>query len=205
MSDSLVRRIGDRLRRLRQENELTLRELADRSNVAPATIQRIETHGLTPSISILEKIARGFNKEVTYFLIDEEEGTHLYLPRESVEKRTVSEQTCLIEELTGPLQGQQLSVRKLTIYPGGSSNNGGIREQGERHLFCVDGELSVQIGQDTYALSKGESLHFKAILRCRWENRGSAPAVVIFTSTPPPYELTAGLDHSSRKVAKPDA
>lgn len=49
--------VGQRLRRLRQQRLLTLRELAERSGVAFTTVHRIETGKVAPRLRTLRRLA----------------------------------------------------------------------------------------------------------------------------------------------------
>jgi transcriptional regulator with XRE-family HTH domain len=60
--------VSERVVALRKERGLTLQECARLSGVAASTLSKIERNELSPTISTLQKIAGGFELEVTEFL-----------------------------------------------------------------------------------------------------------------------------------------
>src|ERR1700743_4010236 len=61
--DIRLAEISERIRRGRVDRGLTLIQLGEISGVAPSTIQKIESRQMTPSITIILKIALGLGIE----------------------------------------------------------------------------------------------------------------------------------------------
>lgn len=63
MSDenNYLQSIGNNIRKLRNAKNLSQQELADHSNIAKSTIQRIENGTLNPTILILDKICKSLD------------------------------------------------------------------------------------------------------------------------------------------------
>ena len=55
--------ISGRVRRWREEKGLTLQQLAERSDLAPSTVQKVETGQMIPSVAVLLKLARGLGRD----------------------------------------------------------------------------------------------------------------------------------------------
>ena len=53
--------LSARVKACREEEGLTLLDLAERSGVAPSTVQKIEKGQMVPTIAVLMKIAAGLN------------------------------------------------------------------------------------------------------------------------------------------------
>ena len=70
--DREIELLGARVKACREEEGMTLLDLAERSGVAPSTVQKIEKGHMVPTIAVLMKIARGLRRRVSYFLGDEE-------------------------------------------------------------------------------------------------------------------------------------
>lgn len=60
--------IGEKIKSLRVQNNLTQRELADEINFSHSYIGDLENNRTNPSIKTLEVIANYFELETTYFL-----------------------------------------------------------------------------------------------------------------------------------------
>jgi len=61
-------KFSHRLRKLRKENNLTQKDLAEQINVDRATIAGYETKGKEPAYDKLEKLANYFNVSIDYLL-----------------------------------------------------------------------------------------------------------------------------------------
>lgn len=92
----LIVKLGKTIAQIRRNRDLTQEELADAVDMMPATVSRIECGVTDTSVSILEKIAKAFNIEVST-LFAEAEVQHIGLPRE-------------LEDLINLLKDQKPSV-----------------------------------------------------------------------------------------------
>ena len=61
---------GEKLKLVRIENKMTLRELSKKAGISPGFISQIERNKAKPSISTLRKIAHVLNTTIVYFLMD---------------------------------------------------------------------------------------------------------------------------------------
>lgn len=60
--------LGDRIKLLRKEQEITQEQLADWLNVSRSSIKGYENDGVEPSLNVLIKIADRFNVSLDYLL-----------------------------------------------------------------------------------------------------------------------------------------
>ncbi len=60
-----LQQIGNNLRKIRNKVGFSQQELADNSNVAKSTIQRIEKGELNPSIILLKNISEAMNVDLS--------------------------------------------------------------------------------------------------------------------------------------------
>ena len=65
---AVVSGIGPRLRSLRTRHGLSLQQLADRSDVSPAAIHKVEQGTMVPTITTLLKLAAAFQVPVAHFI-----------------------------------------------------------------------------------------------------------------------------------------
>jgi transcriptional regulator with XRE-family HTH domain len=180
-----VSRIAQRVRRWRDEAELTLQELARRSGVAASTIQKVETQQMVPTIGVLLKIARGLDRAPNELLIDTaDELQVVYLPPEARYRVGVPE-NMVVERMVGDLFEPAVETWRVTHQPGSGSGEGLIHFNGETVIIGEAGVITVRVGDEVFQVRAGDSLHFKATLPHRWENCGSEPAQFLITATLP--------------------
>ncbi len=178
--------IGKKLKAIRLKYDLTIQELAERSGVSSNMISRVE-RGLTiPSVDILLKIARVFNKSINYF-VEEVRNTHeVVFTSPGRRDKTVyeDERNMLTESFTSGLRDPQFTSFYCTVKKGGSS---GVREMyhpGDELMVVLEGRLKVTVAEETHILHAGDSLSFKSHLPHRWDNIGEGDARVVWTLSP---------------------
>jgi transcriptional regulator with XRE-family HTH domain len=65
--------IGQKINKLRTEKKLSMRELGEKIGVSHAHISKLESGINSPSVDLLEQLAKFFDIDVTYFFSKEEE------------------------------------------------------------------------------------------------------------------------------------
>ena len=84
-----VSKFGERLKRARLEQGLTLRKLAEAARVSPGTVQKIEAARLVPSIEIFAKIVRALHRSPSYFFGEGENQVNVRIIRARDRKSVV--------------------------------------------------------------------------------------------------------------------
>jgi transcriptional regulator with XRE-family HTH domain len=191
--------IALRVRRWREDNHLTLQELARRSGVAASTIQKIETQQMIPTIAVLLKIARGLDRAPSD-LIRSDSDEHQIVHTRAEERHPVGlREGMQLERLVGDLFEPHLEVWRITHGPGSGSGRTRIRFEGETLILCESGEITFYVGEQTIKLGAGDSLHFKSTLPHGWRNNGSGDSSFLNIATLPRV-IRARLQQSLREA-----
>jgi transcriptional regulator with XRE-family HTH domain len=184
--DGVTRKIADKLSRTRESTGLTLQQLANLSDVAPSTIQKIEAGTMMPSIAVMMKIARGLHRKIGFFLDDEDGSAEVNLVRKR--DRAASDETgetFPAHSLTGDLVDPEMDGFILTLPPGAHSGEEPLHHRGDELVFCIRGRATFTISGVEYALGPGDSLHFKSEQPHSWRNPGRAKAELILICSLP--------------------
>jgi len=178
--------VGKKLKSIRLKNNLTIQELAEKSQVSSNMISRIE-RGLTiPSVEILMKLAAVFDKSINYF-VEEVTTTHeIVFSSPGQRDKTVydDEHNMHTESFTSGLRDPQFTSFYCTVPMGGSSGVDNMYHPGDELIYVLEGRLRVTIAGETHTLDAGDSLSFKSHLPHRWDNIGEGDAKVIWTLSP---------------------
>lgn len=180
-TDLDVARLAARIKACREHLGLTLLEAAAQSGVAPSTIQKIETGRMVPTVVVLNKIARGFRRRVSYFVGDEDEALDVsFTPAER--RPTMRSGRVAVKRLGGDLRDPDFDVWAIDVAPGAGSGRGPVRHGGNKLLYCLRGRLVAHIAGRTYVLGAGDCVHFKSFLPHSWKNpdrRRGAQALIV--------------------------
>ena len=175
MEDALAA-VSRRVRTWREGLKLSLHELAERSDVAASTIQKVETGQMVPSVAVLMKIAHGLDRRPAELVSDEAEEAEIVLMRSKEHAVMSAGSQMRIERLSGDLFDPAVEVWRAYLRPGVGSGKTQHSYEGEEVVICEDGEVTFRFGDDEYRLTAGDTLHFKGGIPHQWWNSGSIPA-----------------------------
>lgn len=184
--EKIIEKLGEKLRAVRQESGLSLKEFGQLAGVAPSTVQKIENGKMVPSILVLMKIARGLNRSLHYFLEDEEEPPEVRVVRWQERKRSANPEIgALIESIARPLRDGMMDAYLLRLEPGARVRGGPLSHAGEELVYCYRGKVEFTIGGRPYVLNRRDTIHFKAAIPHEWRNLSPRESVLIMVNAPP--------------------
>jgi len=174
--------VGQRLRELREERRVSLRELGRLSGISVNALSLIERGMSSPSVSTLYKLVDALGVPITAIFRDEPHKEEIvFCP---VSKRTRGPFPVGIWEGLG---GEEFigSVQPfvLTLESGADSGTDPIVHTGHEFVLCLDGKLEYRVEGQTFIMSPGDSLLFAAHLRHCWHNPGDhlAQALIVLS------------------------
>jgi len=165
--------VGQRLRLLRDERNISMRSLARRSGLSANALSMIERGLTSPSVSTLNKLAAALEVPITAFFRQEPVREQIVFRRAS-ERTRVPFLRGLIEGLGGESFTGRVEAFLLTLESGGSSGPHGMLHTGHEVVFCLRGSLEYEVDDQRFLLEPGDSLIFAAKLNHRWRNPGNS-------------------------------
>lgn len=180
------------LRAIRDRRGLTLRELAEASDLSVNTISLIERGKSSPTIATLHKLATALGVSVADFVEEESDRQVIFLKRE--QRRQARSAKALIEGLGAGLADQAMEPLLITLEPEADSGPEPIVHVGQELVFCLEGRIAYEIRGEEYVLEPEDSLLFEARLPHRWRNDQAAPSRVLLILQSP-----EGHQESSRR------
>lgn len=182
--DEKVSRIGPKLHLLRRGKGLSLQQLGAASDVSAAAIHKIERNGMVPTITTLLKLGEALGVPVSYFVDEEDETPEpVHFTRADARSTVYTPHKGLVlEGISGSYRQFQTAAAVSTVKPGASSGDKLLEHPGEELVHVSAGELTFEVGTETYTLAAGDSLHFSGQVPHRWSNRGTVPAVAVWVA-----------------------
>ena len=177
--------MGQKIRRLRIESQLTLEEAAERVGCTPGFLSQVERNQAVPSITMLYAIAQAFGVKVTHFFPHVISGTKVV----RADKRTVFRfegSATAYSSLSASFPDRKLEPLLVRVDPvDGSLPSDEFRSHpGEEFYHVLEGTLRMQVGDAVYDLNPGDSIHFKSTVKHNLENPGDEPALALCVLTP---------------------
>ena len=186
--DSIDAQIGQRLRRLRLEQALTLDALAQRADVSRAMLSRIERGESSPTAQLLNRICGGL--KITLSVLFAEAGSGLG----PLSRR--ADQPVWRDPATGYLRrnissagtGSPVDIVDVEFPPGGDITLASLPIAGwDQHVWVLDGSLDLSLGDDDVRLETGDCLRMRFDRPIRFRNPTPTPiryAVIISHGAP---------------------
>lgn len=176
MSQQEAPDVGIRIRNLRNERGLSLRALAELSELSPNTISLIERGETSPSVSTLHRLATALGVHISSFFIEPSERAQLILTPANERIRSGSG-SVLLESLGWGLEEQTCDPFIVTLKPGASSGRRMMVHAGTELIHCLEGELDVEVAGEGCRLGPGDTLLFRGEQPHRWRNPNHDPSV----------------------------
>lgn len=190
--------IGARVRAVRQARGLSLRKLAEAVGVSPSLISQIENGKTQPSVQTLYAIVNHLDLSVDELMEvppraapaaaaepahagpvapPGPRGASPVVQRPDENPRIEMENGVVWERLAG-WGDDDVDVILVTYEPGGSSSVEGrlMRHHGTEYAYILEGELTLHLEFDTYALTPGCSLQFSSVRPHMYANNGTTVA-----------------------------
>lgn len=149
--------IGGKLRSLRQKNNLTQKELADRCELSKGFISQLESNQTSPSLSTLEDILTTLGSSFHEFFSDEQ-GDDPVCRKEDVFIKEDGGVT--IHWLIPNAQKKDIEPILVTLQPGAKTETD-LPHMGEEFGYVLSGAVTLELGGKNYRVRKGDSFSFK--------------------------------------------
>ncbi len=173
--------IGSKIKNLRLANDLTLEELANRSELSKGFLSQLERNLTSPSVATLEDILEALGTNLHDFF-DKSEDEQLVFGKDDFfvneqEDYTISyivpnAQKNDIEPILIELEKDH---RSMVMEP----------HEGEEFGFVLAGKVRLHFGVKEQTIKKGETFYLKGTRTHYLENLWETKAKIIWISTPP--------------------
>jgi len=188
--------VGVHLRARREEQGVSLRELARRLSISPSALSQIETGKSRPSVSTLYAIVTELRMSLDELFggvaDDASPVTAVRNVRRDGERARAAQRDELQQhdsratlQLESGVRWERLTATPdpeadflwVVYEPGGSSSQGDgfIRHAGREYGLVLTGTLEVTVGFDTYEVGPGDSISFDSTTPHRLRNTGTEP------------------------------
>ena len=178
--------IGKRIQQIREEKEMSLTELAEKSGVQIATLSRIENLKMLGTVESHAQIAKALGIDISHLYsgvnVSKAELTSKSIP--SVPEVYHPNETSFYQILTTNVLTKRMLPMLLKIEPKGQTQKEQAAAGSEKFIFVVEGKVEVQVAQEKFSLNKNNSLYFNAALEHSFVNTSAGIAKILIIATP---------------------
>jgi len=175
--------VGLRLKVLREERGVSMRELARRSGLSANALSMIERNLTSPSVSTLTKLATALEVPITAFFRTETIKSNVVFRKGNM-RTVVPFPLGSWEGFGGDSFAGNMESYLMVLEAGGSSGPYGLIHSGHEFVYCLSGLIDYEVGEQHFLMEAGDSLIFAANIIHRWHNPGNsaAKAVIVISS-----------------------
>ena len=180
--DQIVAKVGEKIKATRIEKGWSLKDLSHRSGISAAAIHKIESNGITPTITTMMKISDALGKKTSNFIEDElEENDVCFTNSNKRESIFTFKKGLDLQGISAKKYGDFIMTAAYAVVQvGASSGRKSMSHRGEELIYCLHGKMEFKIDGKKYFLKSGDSIHFRTHLNHSWKNIGNVPAKLIW-------------------------
>ena len=175
--------IGKKIKELRLSNDLTLEELASRSELTKGFLSQVERNLTSPSISTLEDILEALGTDLSHFFRQEQEKKIVFHTADFFEDE---QEDYKIEWIVPNAQKNDMEPILLTLHPGCDSMEM-VSHSGEEFGYVLKGSILLVKGNQTYRIKAKETFYIEGTESHYLHNPGSVEARILWIATPPMF------------------
>ncbi len=162
--------VGEKIKVLREQKGLQLKDVADRTGFSTALISQMENHLVSPSLGTLIKLAKALDVKVGDFF-GEVHGEPYTIVRKD-ERKTVSRFASKegvkygysYEALGFEKKDRHMEPFIVTLEPATIKTSKTSTHEGEEFIYVLDGEMEVILGNHTDVLYPGDSIYYDSTI-----------------------------------------
>ena len=178
-----MQNLGKRLKTLRNERGLTLVQLGQQVGLSASYLSQVERSVTMPSLPKLATIARILDVEVAYFFEEEESSSPCPIRAEQGQRLDGSA-GAIVELLAADPTDKKIQPYRLVCQPGASKDHSPTYP-GEEFGLVLKGQLTVTVGEETFVLKAGDSIHYETLQPHSWRNEGDEECIAVWAVSPP--------------------
>lgn len=178
-------KIGEKIKRLRMQHNLTQEELADRTELSKGFISQVERELTSPSIATLVDILEALGTNLQDFF-NHEVPEKVVFTKDDVAVKYDSELKSEINWLVPNAQKNSMEPILVELEPHGQTAFDDPHD-GEEFGYVLKGQVYLHLGSKKVRVRSGEAFYFSAQEGHYLSNTSTRPASILWVSTPPSF------------------
>lgn len=176
LKDNIPARLGERIRAIRKNKGIKIKQLSARSGLTESSISMIENEKISPSITTVHKIAMALSVHpIEFFEIEKHK--KWTVTRKGERKQVLFDSSDnALEYLIKDGAATKNEIFISCLGPTQKSFNEPITHEGCKFGYVLTGSVDLEMGNEKIRLNKGDSIFFEAVTPHLWksaENRES--------------------------------
>ena len=182
--------IGSKIKALRIQNKMTLKQLSEKTNFSVGFLSQLERGMTSIAIDSLGEMARIFGVELSAFFEENkvEKGNDIV---RSYEKKATAVSPSIIQfNLSRNLDAFGFLPREVHIMPFSTLGDDVAlyHHEGEEFVYVLEGVLTIRTDDGEWELYPGDSIQIHSECNHNWQNKTNAVTKILCVNTPNPFK-----------------
>ncbi|MFD0693147.1 helix-turn-helix domain-containing protein [Paenibacillus sp. GCM10027628] len=174
--------IHKKVKELRVSNDLTLKDLAEKTGLSVSFLSSVERGATSLAITSLKKIADALDVTMSYFF-EEEVKSSFHVKLEQQKAFRVENSASSFVRLGGQFPKRALEPLIVTLAPKQQKEHT-FTHPGEEFYYVLHGAVLFEIDGEDYYVRQGETIHFPSHIAHEFENPLNEESVLLCVLTP---------------------
>ena len=169
---SEVNTVGRKIRQIRENEDMSVEELANSSKTSVEMIENIENGDLVPSLTPLLQIARALGVRLGTFLDDQPQNAPVVVKNGKSDKvirfsgncDKCENSTLDFFSLTSNKADRNMEAFIIDVYPPKTDEVKVSSHEGEEFIYVLKGDIEILYGKERYNLSEGDSIYYDSVV-----------------------------------------
>lgn len=181
--------VGEKIKFYREEQNLSIADLAEKTGLAVEQIERIENNTDIPSLAPLIKIAKALGTRIGTFLDDQNENGPVICRKEEA-KDTISFSNNSVnsrrhmhyQSLSRSKANRHMEPFIIEIEPNNGHNDVDFilsSHEGEEFIIVMEGIIEISYGKQKFILEEGDSIYYDSIVPHHVHSYEGRPAKIL--------------------------
>jgi len=181
--------IGKKVKELRTNKKLTLKELSELTTLSTGFLSQLE-RGLTNiATDSLQKIAQAFDVDLSFFFLSPKKMRNCILRSYEKEVFQVVNSRFIHYHLANDFPERNLLPRMIELLPINSDEDlSQYAHEGEEFIYVLEGTLTLFLNNEQTELFPGDSAHYRSSIVHNWANYTSKMVRILVVSSPDPFK-----------------
>ncbi|WP_406661441.1 cupin domain-containing protein [Methanolobus sp. ZRKC3] len=189
---SEVNTVGRKIQQIRENEDMSVEELADASKTSVEMIENIEKGALVPSLTPLLQIARALGVRLGTFLDDAPQNAPVVVKNGTSDKvirfsgncDKCENSTLDFFSLASNKADRNMEAFIIDVYPPKTDEINASSHEGEEFIYVLKGDIEIIYGKEKYILSTGDSIYYDSVVSHHLHAVGEDAQILAVLHTP---------------------
>ena len=179
--------VGERVKTVREERNLSLQDISQRTDLDVSLLEQIESGSLAPPLGTVIRLAKALNLKMGYFISGEEDRAYTIVRKS--DRKVVSRYDSKkgeyygygYESLAPHKKNRHMEPFLVSLDPAETEEERSTHD-GQEFIYVLEGAIEVRLDDEIHILRPGDSIYYDStvphLVKCHGDERTKILAVL---------------------------